>query len=200
MEMQHLATNSKFLILVGIVMGLMTTTSLAEELQIVKSEDVYQVPDDHDKQSSKDIYAVDGESILEDGRLYLQVNMASYHPSESDDEDYNEFNPGLGLEYHFEHYFITGGFFQNSIDKISTYFGAGAERNILTEWFGLGVLGGVVTGYDDDNGFSPRLAAIPYAYLQSGRTTIKAHYVPAVGDVDDDAIGFAVRFDLGGIF
>lgn len=194
--MQQLASVSKYLILVGISMGLMMNSSFAEELQLAKSEDVYQVPDDHDKQSSKDIYSVDGESILEDGRLFLQVNIASYHPNVSDDEDYNEFNPGLGLEYHFDNFFITGGFFENSIDKFSTYFGAGVERDYFTEWFGLGVLGGVVTGYDD--GLSPRLAAIPYAYLKSGRTTIKAHYVPAVGDVENDAIGFAVRFDLGG--
>ena len=54
------------------------------------------------------------------------------------------------------------GFFENSIDKFSTYWGVGHERMIGTDWFGLGILGGVVTGYD--GGFSPRLAAVPYMY------------------------------------
>ena len=195
--MQHQASIYKILLLTAIAVGLVANSSYAEDIQLAKSEDVYQVPDEHEKQSSKTIYAVGDDSILEDGRLFLQINLASYHPSASSDEDYNEFNPGLGLEYHLEDFYIAGGFFENSIDKFSTYFGAGLERNLFTEWFGLGVLGGVVTGYD--SGFSPRLAAVPYAYFKSGRATLKAHYVPAVGDVEDDAVGFALRFDLGGV-
>ena len=68
----------------------------------------------------------------------------------------------------------------------------------MADWFGLGILGGVVTGYD--GGFSPRLAAVPYVVLKNGRTSLKTYYVPAVGDVDADAIGFALRFDMGGWF
>lgn len=196
--MQQLASMKRIIFLMYIAISFTGTFVYAEEIKIAKKDDVYQVPDDHDKKSNDSIYKVNDETVLEDGRLFLQVNVASYHPSASSDEDYNEFNPGLGLEYHFENYYIAGGFFDNSIDKFSTYFGAGAERSFFKEWLGAGVLGGIVTGYD--SGFSPRLAAVPYAYVQSGPTTIKAHYVPAVGDVEDDAIGIAVRFDLGGLF
>ncbi len=197
MEMQHKATILRYLILVGIVFGLFINSTFAEELKTAKSEDVYVVPDEHDKENFDDIYAVENESILEDGRLFLQVNLASYHPNEDKDDDFNEFNPGLGLEYHFENFYIAGGFFENSIDKFSTYWGVGHERTFFVDWFGLGILGGVVTGYD--SGFSPRLAAVPSAFFKKGRTTLKAYYVPAVGDVDADAIGFALRIDLGGV-
>ena len=174
-----------------------TSLSKSENIQIAKSEDVYSVPDDHGK-GHKGKYYSNNESILEDGRLYLQLNLASFHPNEDSDDDFNEFNPGLGLEYHMENYFLAAGFFENSIDKFSTYWGVGHERTIGADWFGLGILGGVVTGYD--GGFSPRLAAVPYFLLKSGGTSLKTYYVPAVGDVDADAIGFALRFDMGGWF
>jgi len=67
-------------------------------------------------------------------------------------------------------------------------------------WSGLAgfcIIGGIVTGYD--SGFSPRLAAVPYGYFKTGRTSLKVHYLSAVGDIDEDAIGFALRFDLGGM-
>ena len=170
----------------------------AKEIKIAKSEEVYSVPDDHGKGQNGKYYSEGSESILEDGRLFMQLNVASYHPSEDSEDDFNEFNPGLGLEYHMDGYYFAGGFFENSIDKFSTYWGVGAERKIGAEWFGLGILGGVVTGYD--SGFSPRLAAVPYILLSKGRTSLKTYYVPAVGDVDKDAIGFALRFDMGGWF
>lgn len=171
-----------------------------QDFQIAKSEDVYSVPENHGKAKQGKFYSEDSKngSILENGRLYLQVNLASYHPSEDSDDDFNEFNPGAGLEYHFDGYYLAGGFFENSIDKFSTYWGVGHERTIGVDWFGLGILGGIVTGYD--SGFSPRLAAIPYLMFKTERVALKTYYVPAVGDVDSDAIGFAMRFDMGGWF
>ena len=197
--MQHIATMLRYIFLSSIILVFYSHAAFAEEFEIAKSEEVYKVPDDHGKGKSSDNYSYNStnESVLEDGRLYLQVNLASYHPNESRDDDFNEFNPGLGVEYHFEHFYVAGGFFENSIDKFSTYWGIGHERSIFVDWFGLGILGGVVTGYD--SGFSPRLAAVPSAFFKKGRTTLKTYYVPAVGDVDEDAIGFALRFDLGGM-
>lgn len=185
-----------------ICMGISANSAFAEDsvdnMQIAKSEEVYSVPDDYGKNKKGKFYSENSESILEDGRLFLQINIASYHPSEDSDDDFNEFNPGAGLEYHMDGYYFAGGFFENSIDKFSTYWGVGHERTIGSDWFGLGILGGVVTGYD--GGFSPRLAAVPYVLLKNGRTTAKIHYVPAVGDVDSDAVGFSLRFDMGGLF
>ncbi len=197
MEMQHIDMAIRYIFVTSIIFTLFFSNTHAEELQVAKSDDVYEVSDDYDKPNHKSHYETNSESILEDGRLFLQVNVASYHPGASSDDDFNEFNPGLGLEYHFDSFFIAGGFFENSIDKFSTYWGIGHERTIFVDWFGLGILGGVVTGYD--SGFSPRLAAVPSVFVKHGKTTLKAYYVPSVGDVDEDAIGFALRFDLGGL-
>lgn len=200
MKFYSLAKNIIILTLLGF--GLSSYTVFADDsldsTQIAKSDDVYSVPDDYGKAKKGKFYSESSESILEDGRLFLQVNVASYHPHEDKDDEFNEFNPGAGLEYHMDSYYFAGGFFENSIDKFSTYWGVGHERTIGTDWFGLGILGGIVTGYD--GGFSPRLAAVPYILLKNGRTSAKIHYVPAVGDVDSDAVGFSLRFDMGGLF
>ena len=196
--MQHKATVLEILYFVSLTLVLLTSPVNAEEFEVAKSDDIYSVPDDYGKNNGED-FDTDHVSVLEDGRLFLQVNIASHHPGADKDDDFNEFNPGLGLEYHFENFFLAGGFFENSIDNFSTYWGAGHEREVLVDWFGMGVIGGIVTGYDDDD-FSPRLAAVPYIYLKTGGTSLKTYYVPAVGDVKEDAIGFAMRFDLGGLF
>ena len=205
--MQNNALIKIILISVPLSVGLLLNTSIAEDdltdsknpnIKIAKSEEVYSVPDDHGKSQKGKFYSDDVDSILEDGRLFVQLNIASYHPGADSDDDFNEFNPGIGLEYHMDGYYFAGGFFENSIDKFSTYWGVGHERTIGADWFGLGILGGVVTGYD--GGFSPRLAAVPYILLKNGNTSFKTYYVPAVGDVNEDAIGFALRFDMGGWF
>lgn len=190
----------KNILISGLVtIGLSSHTVFADdEFKVANSEDVYSVSEDHGKSENKKFYADKTESILENGRLFLQLNFASYHPNEDDDEDFNEFNPGAGLEYHMDGYYFAGGFFENSIDKTSTYWGIGHEQTIGADWFGLGVLGGIVTGYD--SGFSPRIAAVPYMLLKGDRMALKTYYVPAVGDVDSDAIGFALRLDMGGWF
>jgi hypothetical protein len=199
MEMKYYSLIKSTLLLVLVTIGLVSNLTFADDdIKVAKSEEVYSVPDDHGKGKQGKFYSENNETILENGRLFLQINAASYHPRADSDDDLNEFNPGLGLEYHLENYYFAGGFFENSIDKTSTYLGVGHERTIGVDWFGLGILGGVVTGYD--GGFSPRLAAIPYVLFKKDRTALKAYYVPAVGDVDQDAIGFALRVDMGGLF
>lgn len=198
--MKYTSLIKNTLLVVAFSYCLTINTAIAEEnvseIKVAKSEEVYSVPDDYGKGTNGKHYE-ESESVLEDGRFFIQVNLASYHPSADSDDDFNEFNPGLGLEYHMDGYFFAGGFFENSIDKFSTYAGLGTERTIGADWFGLGIIGGVVTGYD--SGFSPRLAAVPYIVLKNGRTSLKTYYLPAVGDVDSDAIGFALRFDMGGL-
>ena len=111
METQQIATVVMYSIFFSIVLDLSITCAHAEDIQIAKSEDVYVAPEDHGKEKLNDTYAAHIESILEDGRLFLQVNFASYHPDTSSEDDFNEFNPGLGLEYHFDNYFLAGSFF-----------------------------------------------------------------------------------------
>ena len=123
----------------------------------------------------------------------IQFNIASYHPNS--DEDYNEFNPGIGIEYHYEQFYLTAGYFYNSLDKNSFYAGIGKELTWGNEFrYGIGGAAGIITGYE--SGQEPVLAALPYIFLTKGKATLKALYIPEVGRVEDDAIGFAIRINL----
>ena len=148
-----------------------------------------------------DIYVADEKSQSSNGQesqfsdwdlenWAIQFNIASYHPNS--DEDYNEFNPGLGIEYHFEQFYLTAGYFYNSLDKNSFYAGIGKEFTWGSDFqYGIGGAAGVITGYE--SGQEPVLAALPYIFITKGKVTLKAHYIPEVGRVEDDAIGFAIR-------
>ncbi len=140
----------------------------------------------------KDQYSSEKESIFDGNfeRLALQINLASYHPGNAD--EYNQFNRGIGLEYHLDSFFLAGGYFWNSLYRDSFYAGVGKEVTFGdVEWIGVGAIGGLITGYND--GQEPRPALVPYVFLTKDRYTLKIHYLPELGDVEDDAIGFAVR-------
>ena len=162
-----------------IFMLLLTTTTLFADDEIYVAKD-------------KDQYSTKQESLFDGNfeRLALQINLASYHPGNAD--EYNQFNRGIGLEYHLDNFFLAGGYFWNSLYRDSFYAGVGKEFTFGdVEWIGLGAIGGLITGYND--GQEPRPALVPYVFLTKDRYTLKIHYLPELGDVQDDAIGFAVR-------
>lgn len=143
----------------------------------------------------KDQYSSERESIFDGNfdRLAIQLNLASYHPDNSD--EYNQFNRGIGLEYYLDSFFLAGGYFWNSLYRDSFYAGVGKEITFgSAEWVGLGAIAGFITGYDD--GQEPRPAIVPYLFFTKDRYTLKVHYLPEIGDVHDDAFGFAIRIRL----
>jgi hypothetical protein len=74
----------------------------------------------------------------------------------------------------------------------SFYAGVGKEFTFGdVDWVGVGAIGGLITGYND--GQEPRPALIPYLFFTKDRYTLKIHYLPALGEVQDDAFGFALR-------
>lgn len=140
----------------------------------------------------KDQYSSERESIFDGNfeRLALQINLASYHPGNA--SEYNQFNRGIGLEYYYDSFFLAGGYFWNSLYRDSFYAGLGKEFSFGGhDWFGVGAIAGLITGYDD--GQEPRPAIVPYLFFTKDRYTLKVHYLPEIGDVEDDALGFAVR-------
>ena len=140
----------------------------------------------------KDQYSSERESIFDGNfeRFALQINLASYHPGNA--SEYNQFNRGIGVEYHLDSFFLAGGYFWNSLYRDSFYAGVGKEFTFGgAEWIGVGAVGGIITGYND--GQEPRPALVPYIFLTKDRYTLKIHYLPEIGDVEDDAIGFAIR-------
>ena len=155
---------------------------------------VYADDDDIYVAKEKDQYSEDENVFNWDlDRFALQLNLASHHPGSS--EDYNEWNRGLGIEYHLDEFFITGGYFWNSLYRDSFYLGVGKELTFgNVNWIGIGAIAGALTGYED--GQEPLPAVVPYLFLTKDRYTIKIAYIPEFGDVEDDAFGFALRILL----
>ncbi len=140
----------------------------------------------------KDQYSTERESIFDGNfeNLAIQINLASYHPGNA--SEYNQFNRGIGLEYYFDSFFLAGGYFWNSLYRDSFYAGVGKELTFGDmDWIGVGAIGGFITGYDD--GQEPRPAIVPYVFFTKDQYTLKVHYLPEIGDVEDDAFGFAIR-------
>lgn len=85
----------------------------------------------------------------------LVINLASKHFGA--DKELNEFNPGLGYEWQFNHntWKMTAGAggYQNSYDNLSVYGTFGIEKGKL------GLLAGLASGYEHtDTGILPIMA------------------------------------------
>lgn len=84
---------------------------------------------------------------------YLDINGLSKHLNT--DVEYNEKNYGFGITREKQDLendiinMITGGTYQNSFGNQSNYAGAGIAKRFGDEYYAdVGVVGGVMTGYD----------------------------------------------------
>jgi len=81
----------------------------------------------------------------------LDLSLGSKH-YKTQGYDYNETNPGLGIgvmeDFRSLKYGFKTGFYVNSYDKTSAYF-MGALQHPLIEEIDIGILAGVVSGYNN---------------------------------------------------
>ena len=108
---------------------------------------------------------------------YLTVTVASKH---IDDDDLNEFNPGLGVN--IDQYIV--GFFRNSHENNSVYLGYEFERRV--KYFSLALQLGMITGYTDSQLDSPstgqwHLFALPEVIIPLNDYRMKLGFIP-MGD------------------
>ena len=72
--------------------------------------------------------------------LVLNIHGTSKHSGTN--IQYNEYNPGLGITKYTGNKFITTGFYKNSINRTSVYYGVGMKKSIFS------IVGGISTGYN----------------------------------------------------
>lgn len=111
---------------------------------------------------------------------------------------YNEFNPGVGVEFRINKYLHTGaGVYKNSIHQTSVYALLGTETS-RSKFLGAGMEVGAVTGY-----FKP---IIPSAvgYVRLGRedqaVNVKIGGIPPIKDVTPAVVTAQVRVNLDALF
>ncbi len=127
----------------------------------------------------------------------VEIHVTSYHFDESGDDDFNEVNIGAGYNYEIKPtIFAVAGAFNNSYEKLSIYAGA-KWLPIEYKFIKLGVVGGVVTGYEDDtdaNEVQPII--IPEVQLHYKKVYLVSRISPDVGDNSSVAITFSLGIIL----
>lgn len=89
-----------------------------------------------------------GSPVYAQENIYLNINLSAHHWSRADaiKYDFNEINPGLGIEYEKDNRRLMLGTYKNSIRRDSNYILIGYMPMHL-ENLSMGIAGGAVTGY-----------------------------------------------------
>ena len=133
----------------------------------------------------------------EKGKLSAVFSVASHHFGWRQFNDhgqmrtFNEFNPGIGLEYRINDTFhVEAGTYKNSLYRTSVYASVAAETS-GSRFLGAGIQAGVLTGYD----MKAPVAAIPYLRFGSrdDKVNVKVNVIPPIPEVTPATIGAQVR-------
>jgi opacity protein-like surface antigen len=133
----------------------------------------------------------------EKGRLTGVFSVASHHfgwrqfTENGQTRTFNEFNPGVGLEYRINDTFhVEAGTYKNSLYRTSVYASVAAETN-GSKFLGAGLQAGLLTGYD----MPAPVAAIPYLRFGSrdDKVNVKLNIIPPIPKVTPATIGAQVR-------
>ncbi|MEZ0262822.1 MAG: hypothetical protein ACAH80_17590 [Alphaproteobacteria bacterium] len=139
----------------------------------------------------------DKKPAPEKGQLSAVFSVASHHFGWRQFNDhgqmrtFNEFNPGVGLEYRLNGTFhVEAGAYKNSLYRTSVYASVAAETN-GSKFLGAGIQAGVLTGYDTP---AP-VAAIPYLRFGSrdDKVNVKLNVIPPIPKVTPATVGVQVR-------
>lgn len=138
----------------------------------------------------------------EPSKLTLVLAGASHHFGQHEFWDngqlrpFNEFNPGLGLEYKLsKHFHASAGTYKNSIYRQSFYAGIGIETD-GSKPLGAGIELGGITGYAE----LPVIpSAIPYLRFgsQDGRVNFKLLGIPPIKNLTPAVLGLQMRVKIG---
>ena len=127
------------------------------------------------------------------GEVWLTAPIASYHFSEREGKGkYEQFNPGLGLEYAFnERWRLGAGTYRSSIRTDASYLGA-MYLPVTYKSLRFGLSAGVVSGYETN--LSPILA--PTAVFEWKRFGFNILFIPPTAKTDGGGLGFVAKWKL----
>jgi hypothetical protein len=114
---------------------------------------------------------------------WLDINLASIHGRDywidydGTRHPFNETNLGLGISHSLTQYIsIGGGFYDNSFNKLTTYWGGEIHTSTYRNWQ-LGVAGAYLTGYEDTPMKSNALV-LPTVTYEYKLIRVKVGYLP----------------------
>jgi len=125
----------------------------------------------------------------------LELHLISYHINEDSDDNLNEFNIGAGYNHEIKpKIFASFGAFNNSYEKLSIY---AAAKWLPLEYKSIkaGLVGGFVTGYDEDtdaNEVQPII--IPEVQFHFSQFYLVSRLAPDLGDNSSTALTFSIGY------
>lgn len=128
----------------------------------------------------------------------VEIHLTSYHFENQD--DFNTENFGVGFNYPIkqsERFSASVGVFDNSYDELSFYLGVTFQHDFCSSdtWIcALGVIGGVITGYEDDveGASSVQPVALPQFKLGYKSFTATTRFIPDLGENAENVLTFSV--------
>ena len=149
-------------------------------------------------------------AISAEGDLWLNIHIASKHSgdyyfdqrvdwegmgepnNEIAKRPYNEQNYGLGFIYEVEDFLDSrAGFFKNSVHETSIY-GGGSLHTSNTNLVSVGVMLGIVSGYEAAGGQTLMPIALPYIGINSKHVRAELTYLPAISDKMNSVVSFSM--------
>lgn len=128
----------------------------------------------------------------------VELHLTSLHFDNQ--SDFNTENFGIGINYPIKqskHYSFSAGTFDNSYDEQSFYLGVTAQYDLCKSeiWVcSVGVIGGVITGYEDDvedaNAVQP--VALPQFKLGYNGFTATTRFIPDLGENSENVLTLSV--------
>ena len=126
--------------------------------------------------------------------LWINPGMYSYHFQK--DQNLNNNNWGVGLEYRFNTVAsVTLGNFKNSDNGYSSYAGI-YYQPIAIGPIRLGVVAGGFNGYQSTNNGGWFPAVLPALTVEEGRFGANLFFIPTVGDRVHGAISLQIKVKL----
>lgn len=124
--------------------------------------------------------------------VYLTSGFISKHFASN--HDYNEFNYGIGSEYHFnDTQSISVGYYKNSVRRDSIYLHY-VWQPLKIKDVEIGIAMGVVNGYPDYNGGRFAIAVLPaVSWMVTDRIGLNLTYIPTVKNIEG-AVALQVKY------
>ena len=124
---------------------------------------------------------------------WLHLGAVSYHFNRA--ANYNEINPGLGIEHQFNaRHSLSAGFYRNS-ERRNTVYAMYGYTPIQIGPVKIGVLAGLANGYSaHDGGFFP--VALPVAMIERGRFGVNFTVIPSIREKVHGGVALQFKIKL----
>lgn len=120
---------------------------------------------------------------LDEGKWWVSATVASKHVNVNDalvEEEFNERNPGIGIEYHYrQDVILLAGEYKNSVSRTSWYAVAGYTP-IRVGFVSIGAAGGFISGYPAYNDAKPAPAAVGLVRMEGERIGANLIFIPPI--------------------